>query len=212
MTAEPLKSRARLYSGQSPTERDAERRRRLLESGRELFGTIGYSSTSVERLCSEAKVSTRHFYQLYDNKEAAFLDVYDDINAQALGRALESMAQTEGETIGVRLPRALIAYLGPTVEDARATRIAFLEVMGVSPRVEESRLQQRETLIGLVEQEGAAAVARGEISDRDFRFATLALVGAVNAIIYDWTLAGGSTEVAALEDALTELALTLLVR
>lgn len=210
MTAQP-KSQARRYSGQSPSERDAERRRRLLESGRELFGTVGYSATSVERLCSDAKVSTRHFYQLYDNKESAFLDVYDDINAQAFGRALEVLARTEGEPIAVRLPQALIAYLGPMVEDLRATRIAFLEVMGVSPRVEKSRLSQRESLIALVEREGTAAVASGEIADRDFRFATLSLVGAINAVIYDWALAGG-TDATGLEQDLAQLSLTLLVR
>jgi AcrR family transcriptional regulator len=61
----------------SASERDAERRSRLLAAGRELIGTQGYAAVSVEKLCATSKVSTRHFYQLYANKEAAFLDVFD---------------------------------------------------------------------------------------------------------------------------------------
>lgn len=203
---------ARVYSGRSADERDAERRTRLLAAGRELFGTLGFAATSVERLCTEAKVSTRHFYKLYDNKESAFLDVYNEINRLSFDRALASMARTDGLTIQERLPDAVIAYIGPMIEDPRASRIAFLEVMGASPRVEASRLEQREALIALVEAEGAAAVARGEIAERDFRFATLALNGAVNAIVYDWAAAGARTDPTALETALAELALVLLTR
>lgn len=203
---------ARLYSGRSADERDADRRRRLLAAGRELFATAGYAATSVERLCSEAKVSTRHFYQLYEGKEPAFLDVYGEINRDALDRALEALAETEGRPFPDRLTQVLYAYLGPLVDDLRATRIAIVVAVGLSPRVEEFRLAQREVLLGIAEQEGRAAVARGEIADRDFRFATLALVGAANAVLYDWSVRGGDGDVTALEERLAEIALQLLAR
>ena len=124
------------------------------------------------------------------------------------------MAATEGEPIRVRLPRAVLAYLGPMIEDVRATRIAFVEATAAGPRVEERRRADRETLIAFVEREGAAAVARGEARDRDFRFATLALAGAVNAIVHDWAASApdaSPAEVAAFEERLADLALTLLV-
>jgi AcrR family transcriptional regulator len=203
---------ARRYSGQSADERDAKRRRRLLDAGRELFGTVGYAGTSVERLCTEAKVSTRHFYQLYDNKESAFLDVYDEINSQSLERALVVMAASEGDPMDARVAQALGAYIEPLAEDVRVARIAFVEVMGISPRTEERRLAYRESLVGLVEEEGAAAVARGEVTPRDFRFATVALDGAASAVIYDWASSGGTDDVAVLERAVIDLALTMLVR
>lgn len=201
---------ARRYAGQSADERDAGRRRRLLDTGLELFGTVGYSATSVERLCSSAKVSTRHFYLLYTNKEAAFLDVYDEINRQSLEGALTELSATNGDPMRIRLPRTVLAYLGPMVEDMRAAKIAFVEVMGVSPRVEERRLAQREALVDLVIAEGALAVARGETTDRDFRFATLALAGGANAIIYDWAVGGGQRDAAELKTKIAELAVTLM--
>jgi len=201
---------SRTYSGLSAQERDAGRRTRLLEAGRELIGTLGYASVSVEKLCAASKVSSRHFYQLYENKEAAFLDLYDSITAESFTSATASLAETEGEPMARRISEAFLAYIAPMVEDLRAARIAFVEIIGASPLIEERRLSYREALVQLVMAEGAAAVGRGEIADRDFRFATLALSGAANAIVYDWTLREDREDSSALEEKLSALALDLL--
>jgi len=201
---------SRTYSGLSASERDAERRARLLAAGRELIGTQGYASVSVEKLCAASKVSSRHFYQLYENKEAAFLDLYDSITAQSFVEASRSLAETEGQPMLERIPQAFLAYISPMVDDIRAARIAFVEIMGASPLLEERRLAYREGLVQLVMAEGSAAVVRGELKDRDFRFATLALSGAANAIVYDWTLREDREDSTVLEAKLAELALELL--
>ncbi|MFL6022446.1 MAG: TetR/AcrR family transcriptional regulator [Marmoricola sp.] len=203
---------SRTYSGLSASERDAERRSRLLAAGRELIGTQGYAAVSVEKLCATSKVSSRHFYQLYDNKEAAFLDVYDSITKQSFEAAVASLEATEGQPMMERISQAFLAYVGPMVEDIRAARIAFVEIMGASPMIEERRLSYRELLVDLVVSEGGAAAQRGEVRPRDFRFATLALTGAANAIVYDWTRREDREDTAALEAQLTELALDLLAR
>lgn len=200
----------RRYSGQSADERDAARRQRLMAAATDLIGTHGYAATTVERICAEAKVSTRHFYQQFENKEAVFLAVYDDITGRSYQRATASLEQTQGKTMAERVPAAFLAYLGPMIEDMRAARIAFVEIVGASPRIEEVRLAYREALIELISAEGAAAVERGEVADRDFRFATLALAGATNAIVYDWTLHSAKQPVEELEAALVELAVNLL--
>lgn len=166
----------------------------------------------MERLCTEAKVSTRHFYQLYDNKEDAFLRVYEQIIGRSFEGAATALSASADRPMLERVPDAFMAYLGPTVEDIRAAQIAFVEIMGVSPRVEERRLAYRESLIALIEAEGTAAVARGETTARDFRFAALALAGAANAIVYDWACQEPRADVTGLERQLADLALTLLVR
>ena len=201
---------ARRYSGQSADERSAARRERLLQSARTLIGTQGFPATSVERICTAAKVSTRHFYALYDNKESIFLDLYEQILTQSLDRTVASLTETAGRPLRERVPPALLAYLGPMIEDPQAARIAFVEIMGASPRLEERRLEFREGLVRLVETEGSVAAERGEIAPRDFRFAALALTGAANAIIYDWARTPNDMDVEALESALAALAVTLL--
>ena len=111
-----------------------------------------------------------------------------------------------------RVPDALRAYVGPMIEDVRVARIAFVEIMAISRDVEVRRLEFREALVNLVVAEGTAAAARGEVAPRDFRFAALALSGSANAIVFDWAQRPDRPDSTALEDQLTDLALTLLAR
>ncbi|HEY2166839.1 MAG TPA: TetR/AcrR family transcriptional regulator [Jatrophihabitantaceae bacterium] len=200
----------RAYAGQSAGERDAQRRERLLAAAVELIGNQGYPATTIPGVCAAAKVSTRHFYRLYSTKEDLFVDVYDRLTGESYTRVTASLRKSTDRPIRERIPSALLAYLGPMLEDARVARIAFVEVMGASARIERVRLDYRETLVTLVEREVRAAVERAEIADRDWRFATLALVGAATAIVYDWMLRTGGDGVEHIEAALAELAVQLL--
>lgn len=200
----------RSYGGLTREERDAERRRRLLETAKEIIGTKGYAATTIPGVCAASKVSTRHFYEIYPSKEDLFVDLYDRITADSYARVGACLEATVGKPIFERVPAAVVAYLDPMLEDTRVARIAFVEIMGASPRIEKLRLDYRETLVGIVSTECSASVGRGEILDRDWRFAALALVGAVTAIVYDWALHQPGSSREALEDQLAGLALVLL--
>jgi AcrR family transcriptional regulator len=206
----PPRSPGRPYAGRSADERDAQRRQRLLSAAVEIIGTHGYAATTIPGVCAAAKVSTRHFYRLYATKEDLFVDVYDRLTGESYARVTASLLETAGLPVRTRVPAALLAYLAPMLADARVARIAFVEVMGASARIERVRLAYRETLIELVESEVRTAVVHGEIADRDWRFATLALVGAATAIAYDWMLRTGGDGVERIEAALAELAVALL--
>ena len=199
----------RNYAGQSADERDAQRRARLLAALRELVGTTGYAATKIERICTLANVSTRHFYVLYDGKESAFIDLYDGLTQESYEHVIASLAETEGRPIADRVAHAFAAYLQPMFDDVRTARIQFVEIVGVSQRIEQLRLQYRETLIAMIESEGGAAVARGEIKPRDFRFAALALIGAATVIVHDWASAPRRTPAAVVQRQLIDLAVTL---
>ncbi len=200
----------RLYGGQSADERDAARRLRLLSVIHDVVGTQGYAALKVERVCTLANVSTRNFYKQYENKEAAFIDLYDSLLNVSGERALASLIATAGRPMAERVPAAFMAFLVPMFEDMRTARITFVEVVGLSPNIETIRLRQRERLIELITAEGLAAVARGEVTDRDWRFASLALIGATTAIAHDWMLLPTRPTIEQLESQLTALAITLL--
>jgi AcrR family transcriptional regulator len=202
---------ARRYGGQSADERDRERLTRLRAAALQLFGTEGYAAVSVERLCSEAKVSTRHYYQIFSNKEDALLDVYSELTSASIvdvGRALDV---TEGQSIDVRLRSAVQAYLNPMLDDARKARIAFVEIVGVSHRVEDVRLEFRHGIVSLIERESAAALNRGELTAKDFRFRGLAFLGAVNVLVHDWSVQPDHVDAGRLSEELCDLAVELVV-
>lgn len=202
---------ARRYGGQSADERDRERLARLRAAAMELFGTEGYTAVPVERLCSEAKVSTRHYYQVFSNKEDALLDIYSEITSAAVANVGQALESTEGQGIAVRLRAGVAAYLGPMLADARKARIAFVEVVGVSHRVEDVRLQFRNGIVATVERESAAAVERGELTAKDFRFRALAFLGAVNVLVHDWSIHPDHIDADRLRDQLCDLAVELIV-
>jgi len=203
---------ARRYAGQSADERDRERLARVRAAAMELFGTDGYTAVPVERLCAEAKVSTRHYYQLFSNKEDALLDIYSEITSASIANVAQALESTEGQHISVRLPSAVRAYLGPILDDPRMARIAFVEVVGVSHRVEDVRLEFRNGIVALIERESSAAMKRGELTSKDFRFRGLAFLGAVNVLVHDWSIHPDRVDAARLSDQLCDLAVELIVQ
>ncbi|MFI7059661.1 TetR/AcrR family transcriptional regulator [Kribbella sp. NPDC050124] len=200
----------RRYSGRSVEEWKAARRERLLAAALELFGTEGYPATSVERLCTQAKVSTRHFYHEFQNKEAVLLAVHAQVIELAVRSTGDALRQTVDRPVRERIEAAVDSYLATIMADLRRARISFVEVVGTSPAVEEQRIAFRELLIGSVKDLGDAAVARGEIKDKDFRFIGLCFFGAVNTVVYDWMLADPRPPEQNVQQALRELAVQLM--
>lgn len=178
----------RVYSGRSAQERDAERIVRLREAALHLFGTEGYPAVAVDRVCAAAKVSTRHFYQLFDNKEDALLDLHGSLTNKAFEDVVTALAASTGLPLPERITNAVSAYLSPAVTHPLAARIQFVEIVGVSPRAEKHRATYRDAMIDLIQHEVSLAAERGEMTGGDIRFAALAFFGALNVVVYDWTL------------------------
>lgn len=196
------------YAGRTAQERQAERRQRLLDAGLQLFGdTPGYRATTVAALCEEAGLSTRQFYEEFSGLEdvlAALHLIVNDWSAQA---TLAALADAGDLDLEARAALAFRAYAAAATCDPRRIRIAFVEIVGVSPRLERQRLTRRAGWVELIEAEAAAAVARGEAAPRDYRIASTAFIGAVNGLIHDWS--AGEVD-ATLDQVVDELVLLLL--
>src|SRR5690606_14493431 len=167
----------RSYGGRSAEERRADRRGRLLAAGLELFGTRGYSATSIEKLCATASVSTRNFYEEFSGREELLVALHSDINERASAVLAAAYAEEPDAGLAARVERAVRAFVTVTASDPRWARIAFVEVIGVSAGLERHRLRWRsrweDALVGMARE----AVERGEAVDRDYRLTMIALNG-----------------------------------
>ncbi|CAM4368153.1 TetR/AcrR family transcriptional regulator [Nocardia ninae] len=172
----------RSYGGLSREQRVAQRQTRLIDAALELFGTQGYAATSIERLCAEANVSTRSFYEDMGSREALLIALVNRITSHAVERALEALAETVGEPLSTRVVQGFGAYLAVTCQDHRSARVCYVEVVGVSAAVEEWRREQRRLLSALIISEAERAVERGETKPRRFDLFALAVIGAVNSL------------------------------
>lgn len=173
----------RRYAGLSPRERSDARRQRLLDAGLALFGTQGYAVTAVPAVCARARVAPRHFYELFANREALLRAVYDAIIADVTRRTIAARdAEIEPRA---RMRAALLALLHAFLDDPRRVRINNVEVVGVSPELEQHRRAVRNAFAQLVEDDARRYHAHGLVRTRRLRLASIALVGAVNELLID---------------------------
>jgi AcrR family transcriptional regulator len=177
-----------------------------MDAGLELFGSEGYAGTSIERLCATASVSTRNFYEEFAGREALLIALHERITQQALQNATIALAGHEQDPLRERIDRMVRAYITTTSGDPKWTRLAYVEVVGVSAAVEQHRLMWRERIVEFLVEEADRAAKRGEAEARDFHLTAVAFIGAVNELVYYWSMHNRSTPLDDLCDELTRLA------
>lgn len=191
----PARRQKRRILGLDDEQRQAQRRTLLLDAALELFGTRGYAKSSVELLCQTASIGTNSFYDLFPNKEAVLIGLYDQLSARLHHSVAEAFLAHHDDP---DLIQALVSsFVHETVDDPRVARIAFIESAGVSDEVEEHRRQTRNDFV-----DGLLAIGRS-IRDANGAAATLdeaqrlgpsprrnavAIVGAIIETTVDWLL------------------------
>ncbi len=167
-----------MYGGRSEDERRADRRGRLTAAGLALFGTEGWSGATIERLCAEAGVATRSFYEEYSSRESLLRAVYQSIMDGVVATILPRVAQHRGPP-EERIRIGIEGYVSYLTEDPRRARVAHREVRAA----------------GVLEQDRHAMVLRfADIIATESRLAEgaegrvlgLALAGAVSEVLVDW--------------------------
>jgi AcrR family transcriptional regulator len=183
-----MKARAaRPYRRQSLPERRADRRGRLVAAALDLFGRRGYAATSIEALCAAAAVSTRNFYEEFPSRDLLLVAAHDHVNAHVLHGVGEALGR--GGAGGPRR-RALVAvraFVRGMTRDPRWTRIAYREVVGVSPAVEKGRRDWMRRWARLIESEAESWSRQGLVPQRSFSLTAIGLVGAINELVADWS-------------------------
>lgn len=178
---------SRPYRGLDAAERDADRRRRLLDSALELFGTKGYAATTLREVCSEARVTARNFYDHFSSREELLLALYDEVTSAHLAAVAAAMSEQPDDAME-RVRAGVEAAVRNWTADERRARVAQLEILGRSPVAERRRLET----IGLYQQlvlSTAKELERtGALRPRRWEIVSVALVGAINEAIMDWTL------------------------
>jgi len=152
--AEPV----RPWRGVSAEQRVSERRERLLEAGLEVFATRGFLASKVRDVCAEAKLTERYFYESFSGKEALLQAVADGIVADFVAAAAPSVALV-GSDFDAAAGGAAHAVIHSLTDDPRRARILFIEIVGVSPALEDRRRVLIGALVDVIR--GAAATAFG---------------------------------------------------
>ncbi|MFI1752912.1 TetR/AcrR family transcriptional regulator [Streptomyces sp. NPDC020571] len=176
------------YGGKSAAQRQAERRRRFLDAALQLFGdTPGYRATTVAALSDAAGLSTRQFYEEFRTLEDVLAALHLQVNAWAEDAVRTAAEATRDLPLPERAAAIFRAYAADVTADPRRVRITFVEIIGVSPRLEEQRLARRARWVDLICAEARSAALRGEAAPRDYRLAATAFIGGVNGLLHDYS-------------------------
>lgn len=205
----------RLLKGRTLAERRQERREALLAAALEVFGTKGYGLSSVEEICRRAYVSSRNFYEEFDNRAALFCELNEQI-ATRVYEALSGVEEEPGPDPVRRRTRARVAALVHSlVDDPRVARVALFESIGVSPEGESRRRRAHHRYASWIHDYVREELEANGIHDEQRQYAfALALVGAGNELMSEWILLPPEERfsVEELIEIITDLAMVILQR
>lgn len=184
-------NKGRVYGGENLEERRTRRRQQFLDAGLQVFGTLGYRAATVRTLCKQAELTDRYFYESFDTTEDLLMGVYRQ-QCEVLERRVMAALVVAGERADFMAAiEAGLDAVFTHVSDSRVARVIWIEVMGVSPRVDKMYNDTMDGFGNLV-----MTVARQRFRDLgtedqdEIRMVGLALAGAVSQCVLHWLLGG----------------------
>ena len=182
----------RLYGGETSAERLARQRQQFMDAGLELFGTVGYRATSVRLLCKQAQLTDRYFYKNFKDTEDLLAAVYSESVDQLQTTFMQAMSVSNLPADVMKNQKQLIeaglrAFFS-AVENPLIARVCWLEVLGVSPRIDQLYTKRLQQFAGLM-----LILARGmnvtwPLSEDESRFMGVALIGAISQSAMHWLI------------------------
>lgn len=172
----------RSYRGMSAEQRLADRRERLMSAAYLLYAGSGFSATTIERLCSEARISNRAFYECFGGREELLRAIHERCVEESL-TAVATALEEAGPTPGDRVKAGIRAYIEFTTADWRRARIMHLEVRRSGEILCRARQRAVDAFTQLIEGETR------RYSGPHHRLLSLAMIGALQELLIEWVLA-----------------------
>lgn len=201
----------RQYGGRAVVERKAERRQRFLAAATRIFAERGYVNCSLADVCAAAGLSKRQFYEEFQTREDVLVAAYDRIQDEAAAAVLARMGALDPRfDLTAAMTAVVAAYLESIGSDPYRAKVAFVEVVGVSDRMERHRRVRRHAWASVLESAVVPVVAPSARVRGGPGWAASALIGAINGLAHEWVLADPRPTVTELVDLLVPIALSLI--
>ena len=172
------------YGGVSAADRRAERRRKLLTAGRQIWGESGITDVTVRGVCSAAGLTPRYFYEQFSTREALVFAVSDDVRDETL-QALVAAGIGEPGSLTDKVRSAVKTFLDIIAADPHIHRIATSDLTSV-PGLTEHRVHVLDIITELVIQHAPDVLGADTPNPTDLRRTALFMVGGANQIIESW--------------------------
>ncbi len=196
-TAAKHGDQGRRYRGVSEEVRRAERRQRFIEAGLDVFGVRGYHSSTVRSICASAGLTERYFYESFENSEDLLCGVYVFCIQRLRERVLASLIGQQDD-IEAMAKQALRAFFESLRDDPRIARLLFIEVLGVSERVDTMYRITVEDFANLLIRLSEPLVMGNLPAPLEAELVANGLLGSIIATASRWVLLGFNTPIDAM--------------
>lgn len=210
-TNTPPLSPKRTYGGLSLAERKKQRREAFLAAGLCIFGSSGYRQASVRRLCQEAQLTDRYFYEACGNLETLLVDIYQQCMSNLSKKILYAISSEY--CVASDPEKAIIAGLDiffKELEDRHIARVCMIELEGLSPDVTQLYNCYIESFAEILRQLANHAFPMMKVSVEEQKIIALSLVGAMRQAATSWLANDYSNERTELVDATSKLFLGII--
>lgn len=184
----PSAESGRVYAGESAAERLARQRRQFMAAGLELFGTVGYRATTVRMLCKQAGLIDRYFYKNFKDTEDLLAAVYTDATAQIEAEVMKAIAPALSSQDPERAIEAGLDAFFRVFENSRVARVCWMEVNGVSPRIDALYTRRIEQFGDLLLSLAETMLPLPRATYEEARITAVAVVGAISQSALFWLL------------------------
>lgn len=181
----------RSYRGMSAEQRLADRRERLMTAAYTLYAKPGFTATTIERLCSEARISNRAFYECFGGREELLQALHGRCVEESLAVVAKAL-QEAPDTLEGRVKAGIRAYIEFTTADWRRARIMHVEVRRSGDVLTLSRQRAVDAFARLVEE---ASSDFPQTTHLNRRLLALGVVGALQELLIEWLLSEEQPEI-----------------
>ena len=189
MTSTTPSSSGRSYRGMPPEQRAAQRRERFVEAGLNLFGNEGFHATTVRKLCKEAGLTDRYFYESFSSMEECLIEVYERCLQGILARLQQSLTNLSS---GSAFPEDLISRLlndfFAEMEDPRVAKVCMFEAEGVSDHMHALYNDYIRRFVVILMGASRAYVKEWPLTDEETEVLGNAVVGGIIQATRNWAV------------------------
>lgn len=188
MTSTAPKSGGRSYRGLTLEQRTAERRERFLEAGLNIFGNEGFHAATVRKICKEAGLTDRYFYESYSSMEALLIEVYERCLQSIMMRVQTTLITVNKTEPPEKLLRELLGHFFTEMEDPRVAKVCMFEAEGVSDRMHNLYNDYIRRFVTILLSASRTYTDKWPLSDEESEVLGNAIVGGIIQATRNWAL------------------------
>lgn len=131
-------NQTRAMPSEAQTSRTERRREQILHAAYRVFADKGYAQTTIADVAAELKIGHGTFYRYFNNKHAIFEYVVQQVITRVSGALAgeEPTGANDLEAYRKQVQRIAWKLLSLLDEDPRASKLLFVEAVGVSDRLD----------------------------------------------------------------------------